>query len=127
MPKTQKKTKTKKATKSLSSKISKLMYKRGDICCPEDIDRQEAITFILNKYDNDLSSLANDIPILVGYKYKLEENKDKLGSKLWDEMDSKLYKNDMPDLKNILEILNELPLYYLLAIIGKFTLTKRFD
>ena len=42
--------KTKKVTKSLSSKINKLMYKRGDICCTEDIDRETAITFLLKVF-----------------------------------------------------------------------------
>jgi hypothetical protein len=119
--------KTKKVAKSLSSKINKLMYKRGDICCTEDIDRETAITFLLNKYENDLASLANDIPILLGYKVNMDKNNDKLGSKLWELMDNRLYKNDEPNLNNIIKLLNDVPLYYLLALIGKITLNKRDD
>ena len=122
-----KKKRTTSNLKPLSKKINKLIYKRGDICCSEDIDKQEAITFILNKYNTDLASLANDIPIFIGIKDQLVKDNDKLGNKLWDEMDKKLYVKDEPKLKNIVKMLNELPLYYLLAFIGKFPLNNRVE
>jgi hypothetical protein len=120
--------KNKKKISNLTKKINELIYRRGDICCEEDIDRDKAIVFIIKHYKGDskgiryLDSLANDIIMFIGIKQDLEKNNNKYGSKLWDTLDKQIYINDEPNLKNIVKIMHNLPLYYLLAFIGKFTL-----
>ena len=118
---------SKKSETILKNKILKYISKK-DICCIENIDKKVIIEKILLNYkkigimyneENDyLSYLNNDIVVFIGYKIDLEKNKDIEGVKLWNTLDRKMYKNKKLNLAKIKLLLNELPLFYLLSLLG---------
>ena len=118
---------SKKSETILKNKILKYISKK-DICCIENIDKKVIIEKILLNYkkigimyneENDyLSYLNNDIVVFIGYKIDLERNKDIEGVKLWNTLDRKMYKNKKLNLAKIKLLLNELPLFYLLSLLG---------
>ena len=118
---------SKKSEIILKNKILKYISKK-DICCIENIDKKVIIEKILLNYkkigimyneENDyLSYLNNDIVVFIGYKIDLEKNKDIEGVKLWNTLDRKMYKNKKLNLAKIKLLLNELPLFYLLSLLG---------
>ena len=118
---------SKKSETILKNKILKYISKK-DICCIENIDKKVIIEKILLNYkkigimyneENDyLSYLNNDIVVFIGYKIDLEKNKDIEGVKLWNTLDRKMYKNKKLNLVKIKLLLNELPLFYLLSLLG---------
>ncbi len=55
---------------------------------------------------------------MIGYKITLRENKDKIGLKLWDELNQLTLKNNKINKNKIKELLQEIPLYYLLSFLG---------
>ena len=71
-----------------------------------------------NEENDYLSYLNNDIVVFIGYKIDLEKNKDIEGVKLWNTLDRKMYKNKKLNLAKIKLLLNELPLFYLLSLLG---------
>ena len=68
--------------------------------------------------DDYLSYIVNDIPKFIGYKIDLEKVKDKQGLRLWNTLYNSTVKNKVAKKDLITKTLNELPLYYLLAILG---------
>ena len=114
--------------KTLKNKITKYLCKKKDICCEEDIDRKLAIEDIFALYrevaefffekDEYLSYINNDLLIFIGYRINLEKKGDIEGVKLWDEINNKLLVNKKSNEKKIVELLNEVPLYYLLSFLG---------
>jgi len=115
--------KRRKQNKTLKKKINEYILKKSDICCESDIDKNVLIDKIFKNYekiaefwgdkDSDyLSYISNDIPIFIGYKMELQEQKDTEGVKLWNMLSKK------PDKIHITKLLNDLPLYYLLALLG---------
>jgi hypothetical protein len=114
--------------KTLKNKITRYICKKKDICCEEDIDRKVAIDQIFALYgeiaemfyekNEYLSYLNNDLLIFIGYRIHLEEKNDVEGVKLWNKLDSKTYKNKKLDKEKIVELLNNVPLYYLLSFLG---------
>ena len=115
--------------KTLKNKINKYICQKKDICCEEDdIDRKIAIQDIFTLYrkiaefmyekDEYLSHINNDLIKFIGYKIDLEKKNDIKGLRLWDELDRKMYVNKKLDETKIIELLNEVPLYYLLSFLG---------
>lgn len=113
---------------SLRKKINEYILKKSDICCEEDLERNEVIDKIYKNYekvaemwgekDDYLSYIVNDIPKFIGYKIDLEKVKDKQGLRLWNTLYKSTVKNKVAKKDLITKTLNELPLYYLLAILG---------
>jgi len=116
-----------KNNKTLKSKINKHIFK-NDICCEDDIDRKKAIQYIFTLYseiasfmyekDECLSYISNDLLVLIGYKINLKTKNDNEGIKLWNKINSKIFLNKNPNKEKIIELLNEVPLYYLLSFLG---------
>jgi hypothetical protein len=113
--------------KTLKNKINKYIFK-NDICCEDDIDRKIAIQEIFTLYseiasfmyekDEYLSYISNDLLVLIGYKIDLENKNDIEGIRLWNKIKSKITLNKNPNKEQIIEFLNEVPLYYLLSFLG---------
>jgi len=116
-----------KNNKTLKNKINKYIFK-NDICCEDDIDRKKAIQDIFTLYseiasfmyekDEYLSYISNDLLVLIGYKINLETKNDNEGISLWNKIKSKITLNKDPNKEKIIELLNEVPLYYLLSFLG---------
>lgn len=108
--------------KTFKRHLNAYIFKKGDICCAEDIDRKRAIKDIfnlyikMNKQSDYLSALANDLVIFIGYRADLEKKKDAEGMKLWDAIDQ--YTSNPLDKTKIEHVLAAVPLYYLLAFMG---------
>ena len=74
---------------NIKTKISKYIFKKGDICCEEDFERDKIIDNIFNIYKemfskSYLDSINNDIIVFLGYLIDLTKTKDKEGVKLWN-------------------------------------------
>jgi superfamily I DNA and RNA helicase len=114
--------------KTLRNKINKYIFKKKDICCEDDIDRNLAIQDIFTLYskiagfmyekDEYLSYIDNDIVKFINYKINLNKENDKEGISLWKEISSKITLYKTPNKKKIIELLNTVPLYYLLSFLG---------
>lgn len=114
--------------KTLKNKIHKYISKKQDICCENDIDRKIVIEQIIEKYksickkinepDEYLNYINNDIIKFIGYLVDLKKNKDNDGVKLWNEIDKKMYQNNLVNEKKIEILLQDVPLYFLLSFLG---------
>ena len=108
--------------------LTNYIFKKGDICCEEDIDRNLAIEDIFALYteiadfmfekENYLDYVNNDLLIFIGYRVFLEKANNKHGMRIWDGMSRKMEKDGKMDKTRMIELLNEVPLYYLLAFLG---------
>jgi hypothetical protein len=122
--------------KTLKNKIHKYISKKQDICCENDIGRKHIIQLILKKYkiictnmgpagepmDYDyLNYINNDLVKFIGYKVDLKKNKDVEGIKLWNKMDKLMYENKKVNVEKIEELLQSVPLYFLLSFLGYAT------
>ena len=114
--------------------ISKYFIKK-DICCEEDIEREKCINIIFENYKfiakNNLSDeseyldfLDNDLPIFVGYLSNLEKNKNKEAIKLWKYISNQLQYNSEPNFEKIKKFLYDIPLFYLMSLLGYSTYKK---
>ena len=128
MPRTER---VKRTSKTLKKRIHKYICKTKDICCEEDIDRNTAIEQVFTLYnaiasetgdyadkDEYLNFIDNDLTKLLGYTITMEKNNDKEGIKLSNEIDTVMYKTKKVDTIKIREVLHNVPLYYLLSLIG---------
>jgi hypothetical protein len=116
-----------KNNKTLKNKINKYIFK-NDICCEDDIDRKIAIQDIFTLYseiasfmyekDEYLSYIGNDLVKLIGYKIDMETKNDNEGLRLWNKINSKITLNKTSNKEKMIELLNEVPLYYLLSLLG---------
>jgi hypothetical protein len=114
--------------KTLKNKINRYICKKKDICCEDDIDRKLAIQDIFALYheiaefmyekDEYLSYINNDLTKFIGYKIHLEKKNDNEGVRLWKEIDGKMFVNKKLGETKIIELLNEVPIYYLLSFLG---------
>jgi hypothetical protein len=113
--------------KTLKQKLHSFFCNR-ELCCENEIDKDILIRKIIWKYkkmakslndeDEYLSYLNNDILIFIGYRNELEKNNDTEGVKLWDELDSRMFKNGKLSKKKIVKLLKKVPLFYLLSFLG---------
>jgi len=116
-----------KNNKTLKNKINKYIFK-NDICCEDDVDRKIIIQDIFALYseiasfmyekDEYLSHIGNDLLKLIGYKIDLETKNDNEGVRLWNKINSKITLNKTSNKEKMIEVLNEVPLYYLLSFLG---------
>ena len=116
-----------KNNKTLKNKINKYIFK-NDICCEDDVDRKIIIQDIFALYseiasfmyekDEYLSYIGNDLLKLIGYKIDLETKNDNEGVRLWNKINSKITLNKTSNKEKMIEVLNEVPLYYLLSFLG---------
>jgi hypothetical protein len=116
-----------KNNKTLKNKINKYIFK-NDICCEDDVDRKIIIQDIFALYseiasfmyekDEYLSYIGNDLLKLIGYKIDLETKNDNEGVRLWNKIKSKITLNKTSNKEKMIEVLNEVPLYYLLSFLG---------
>ncbi len=112
----------------ISNKITKYISKKKNICCEVDINRDIIIKEIFDLYIkiasfyNEkkyyLSYINNDIVKFVGYQITLKEDKNINGLKLYDELHKKTLKNKKLSITKIKTLLNEVPLYFLLSLLG---------
>ena len=115
-----------KYNKTLKKKLTKYFCdtKERDICCETDYNREEIIEEILTMYkkmfiaypDEYLEWIVNDIVFFVGIRIHLEEEKNMEGVKMLDYISSKTKKLTEVNTRTLLM---ELPLYYLLAFLGR--------
>jgi hypothetical protein len=114
--------------KTLKNKINKYICEKKDICCEDDIDRKLAIQDIFALYreiadfmyekDEYLSYINNDLIKFIGYKIHLENKNNNKGLRLWNEINGKMFVNKKLDETKTMELLNVVPLYYLLSFLG---------
>ena len=119
---------SKHSKKTLKNKIHNYISKKQDICCENDIDRKIIVEQIIEKYksicknmnepEEYLNYINNDIVKFIGYKIDLKKNKDKEGVKLWNEIDKRMYENKNVNEKKVNNLLQDVPLYFLLSFLG---------
>lgn len=126
------KTKTNKQAliKTLKNEINRHIFKKKDICCEGNIDRNQAIDQIINLYkgesktDKYLDRINNDLVLFIGYGIDLHKNKNINGVNLHSKLNKLMYvtdvigRNGTLSLDNIKLILHNVPLYYLLSFLG---------
>ena len=120
--------KNNKTRKNLKYKINDYILKKSDICCEEDLDRPVVIEKIFKSYekvaeffgekDDYLSYIANDIPKFIGYKIDLQKDRDNKGVRLYNMLYNSTLKNKEANKDKIIDILNKVPLYFLLSLLG---------
>ena len=113
---------------TLKYKINDYILKKSDICCEEDLDRPVVIEKIFKSYeqvaeffgekDDYLSYIANDIPKFIGYKIDLQKFRDNKGVKLHNILYNSTLKNKEVNKDRIINLLNKVPLYFLLSLLG---------
>jgi hypothetical protein len=120
--------KNNKTRKNLKYKINDYILKKSDICCEEDLDRPVVIEKIFKSYekvaeffgekDDYLSYIANDIPKFIGYKIDLQNVRDNKGVRLHNMLYNSTLKNKEANKDKIVDLLNKVPLYFLLSLLG---------
>jgi predicted MPP superfamily phosphohydrolase len=119
---------SKKKTK-LKDIINKYILQKGDICCESDFDREEIKSYIYDLYkktydEEYLDYINNDLVVFIGYLNNLKDKNDKMGVKLWNNLDKFMTENENISQKKLSKLLDELPLYYVLAFIGRISLIE---
>ena len=72
----------------------------------------------MNEPSEYLNYINNDLVKFIGYQFDLKKNKDKEGLKLWNQIDKKMYENKVVNEKKIENLLEDVPLYFLLSFLG---------
>jgi hypothetical protein len=114
----------------LNKRIHEYIYKQGDICCEEDYDRNVIIKEIIELYKeittilNEkgviyLEHVDNDITKFINYLSSLESNNNKEGIYLFNSLGKRLKKDKKFNEEEMIKLLHEVPLYYLLAFLGQ--------
>lgn len=123
MKKTNKKPKTHTKNK-MTRKIRNYIFKKKDICCEEEYDREQLIASIFSIYESHfqtdyLDMVDNDIVSFIGYRITLQKKKDKEGLQVWDLISNYTRELQKDKLKQQLKkLLMSVPLFYLLAFLG---------
>jgi hypothetical protein len=110
--------------------VHEYIFKKGDICCEEDYNRDIIISEIIELYKEIVTILNeegvtylehvdNDIIKFIGYLSTLKENKNSTGVKLWKTMTNKIRKDKKLNEEKMIEVLKEVPLYFLLSFLGQ--------
>jgi hypothetical protein len=68
--------------------------------------------------DDYLSYIANDIPKFIGYKIDLQNVRDNKGVRLHNMLYNSTLKNKEANKDKIVDLLNKVPLYFLLSLLG---------
>ena len=115
--------------KTLKARVHRYISKKQDICCESDIDRSIVVQQLIDKYkrittffaepeSEYLSYLNNDLLVMIGYKVDLEKAKDKEGVQVWNRLDKRMYVNKKLNEAKTVELLKEMPLYFLMSFLG---------
>jgi hypothetical protein len=72
----------------------------------------------MDEKEDYLAYVNNDVVKLIGYKIQLVIANDTEGIQLWDTLDRKMYKNYKLNKGRIAALLHEVPLYYVLSLLG---------
>ena len=112
-----------KGKKTLKKRIHKYISNKQDICCEADIKRNLAIQQIFDKYKKMsnteyLNMINNDLIKFIGYYVHLEKAKDREGMRLWRELDERMLEKKEVSEKKVVQLLQEVPLYFLLSFLG---------
>jgi|TARA_Y100000034_G_scaffold76270_1_gene91621 hypothetical protein len=117
-----------KNNKTLKKHINKYIFKKSDICCEEDIDRNVVIEQLFKLYrdiaalmdekNEYLSYINNDFLVFIDYKIRLKNKNDTQGIQLWNILDNQMFKNKKLNKTKITKLLHEVPLYLLLSFLG---------
>jgi hypothetical protein len=107
---------------TLSKRFTRYISRKKDRCCDKDIDRKIVIEQIFSLYsemDKDpLGYLNSDLLKLMGYTSDLARANDNEGLELFLKINRKMWKKDNLDRGRIRALLHEIPLYYLLSLLG---------
>ena len=122
--------------KTLKSKIHNYISKNQDICCEREVDRKVVIQQIVEKYKKVCQSMNepgeylnyinNDLVKFIGYKDDLKKNRDVEGAKLWNQMDKLMQENKIVSEQKIELLLQDVPLYFLLSVLGYASYKESF-
>ena len=120
--------------KTLKHKIHNYISKKQDICCEKYYERKLIIQQIIKKYkhicklrgepNEYVSSIHNDLFTFVGVLFELKKNNDMEGVQLWQELDHKMFENNKLKPREIINLLYDVPLYYLLSFLGHASYTE---
>ena len=110
----------------IGRKLTDFIARKGDICCIDNHQKEKAIKVLYEKYqyyygDEYLNQLNNNISLLIPKKvceYNDNEKEDKEGIEIEKILDDKMLKNKKVDKDKLTALLNELPLYFILTLIG---------
>ena len=107
--------------------ITNYILKKGDICCENNIDRKLATEDIFEVYikiadfmhekDKYLDYVQNDLLVFIGFRMMLEET-NKEGVQIWDALKKRTEKGGVPNKMKIIQLLQDVPLFYLMAFLG---------
>jgi hypothetical protein len=119
--------------KTLKHKIHNYISKKQDICCEKYYERKLIIQQIIKKYkhicqlrgepNEYVSSIHNDLMTFVGVLFDLKKNNDREGEQLWHELDKQMFDNKLKP-REIINLLYDVPLYYLLSFLGHASYTE---
>ena len=114
-------------TRKTKKVIADYILKKGDICCENNIDRKLAIEDIFEVYtkiadfmhekDKYLDYVQNDLLVFIGFRMMLEDT-NKEGVQIWDAMKKRTEKGGVPNKMKIIQFLQDVPLFYLMAFLG---------
>ena len=65
-----------------------------------------------------LNMINNDLIKFIGYYVDLEKAKDREGMQLWRELDKRMFEKKEVNEKKVEQLLQEVPLYFLLSFLG---------
>ena len=122
---------------ALENRITEFICKRGDVCCLDELPKSKVIKALFKTYKKTfeheeqpheyLNWLYNDITSLIPTKlceYNQSEKVDEVGSKIAHDMNKILdidinEKDEKVLINKLTNLLKQLPLFYLLGLLGK--------
>ena len=123
----------------IGRKLTDFIARKGDICCLDErnIEKEKAIKVLYQLYyesydeGEELNWLINNIILLIPKKLcyynangKANKEEDEEGIEIEKILDDKVLKNNKVDKDKFTALLNELPLYFILTIIGSEIVTR---
>ncbi len=115
--------------------MTNYILKKGDICCENNIDRKLATEDIFEVYikiadfmhekDKYLDYVQNDLLVFIGFRMMLEDANNKEGVQIWDALKKRTEKGGVPNKMKIIQLLQDIPLFYLMAFLGNAHYTHR--
>jgi len=112
---------------SLKSQIQ-CYFSTHELSCEDDVERSLVIKQSIELYkkisqdmeepEEYLSYMNNDLVKLIGYRNDLVESKNAEGLHLWNELDQRMYESGELSEQKIVELLHEIPLFFLMSFLG---------
>lgn len=109
--------------KTLKRNVHRYVSRKKDICCEQNMDRNQIIEHIFHLYsemykDMYLNELQQDMTKLIGDKSDMKKQQEYRGVSLWDELHNKTLLEGNVDKDAVASALHEVPLYYILSLLG---------